>query len=205
MDFHTYTGKDVYEYNSQTTIDIDSYSLNDNLNHFFNYSTDEFVKIAKNTQKEIVPVIMKDEMMVAFDDIQSFKDKIEYDITYDMLPSDETDITRYAKIVLNSDMTISLMFYGDEEKSSQSTYTLGYMYKETLDHLTYKYNPYKVFGETVLHLDSIEEDVELHKLHFDIENDYYDISISFNMKNFKPSNEIVVNDTNWEYSDEIPF
>ena len=196
VDFHTYTGQDVYTYNDYTISHFNHDEWNAQINYFFKYYRDELLKISNNLSEELCPVIIRSNgILQIFKDMDSFEKDIKNDIIHCNLfdwegNRNDTEV----KIILNHDNTIAIVCYTDDEddeyeSNDSDNYCgniLGYISKSTFDYLNSIPQEEKI--DSCLSRDafdlSLYEQITVNKLYFNADNDYYKTKVSIDIKDY---------------------
>lgn len=193
VDFHTYTGQDVYTYNDYTISHFNHDEWNAQINYFFKYYRNELFKISNNLSEELCPVIIRSNgILQIFKDMDSFEKDIKDDIIHcNLFDWDGSRSDTEVKIVLNSDNTIAIMCYRtkEDENNDLCNYSgniLGYISKSTFDYLNSIPQEEKI--DSYLSRDafdlSLYEQITVNKFYFNADNDYYKTKVSIDIKDY---------------------
>lgn len=189
VDFHTYTGKDVYEYDSYTEVDFDFDEWNAQIDYFFEYYSKELSKASEKRCEELcptliyIPVYSDNELIRSFKDVDSFKGYIKEDIMTRIFDMDGEKSGLEVKITLNKDNTFSMIYYYPQSKNHPGEKSVfGYINKSSYDYLLSVQGEESDFQCQGLFDLSLYKKVPIFKIYLTEDNEYFETKVTINKK-----------------------
>ena len=184
VDFHTYTGKDVYEYDSYTEVDFDFDKWNAQIDYFFEYYIKELSKALEYSYEELYPTLVYGNNLFVrpFKDVDSFKEYIKDDIMTRIFYMDGEKSGIEVKLTLNKDNTFSLIYYYPESKNTVEEGVFGYINKSSYDYLISVLKEDIDFQCQGLFNLSLCKKVSVFKIFLTEDNEYFETKVTINKK-----------------------
>lgn len=192
IDFHTYTGEDVYTYSDSYTY-LNYTELSQDTDYFLDYYNNEVLKISSLIKEKLYLAIYNNTNVFIFDDISKLRlfiksrkrlNLLDYEYIHSIseyASSVLNSISQYIDIALNSDNTISIICsseYIDDNclGCGHEEYTFGYVRKKDLESLKSVLNISNTLFEYSVSFDEFNQykNIIVSNLYYNKNEYYYD-------------------------------